>query len=206
MKMMKRYLMLMPLLLLGCAETPNTQTNRHQIDDLRDQDKDGVINQRDLCSNSPANVNVDNQGCASWQIEDKPVVVAVDFDFDQSQLRADQGSKVLNLVNMLDEYPNSNVVLIGDTSSEGSDEYNKALAKRRTAAIKQALVARGVDSARISEQEFTQVTTYTEQLKKRKRRTIAVFYRPEMKVDPAWDIFTSEKRLSSASKVEAPSE
>ncbi|MFA0087217.1 OmpA family protein [Vibrio sp. 10N.261.51.F12] len=194
------------LALTGCAETPNTQTTRHQIDDLRDEDADGIINQRDRCLDTPENVAVDNTGCANWDISDKPVVVSVDFDFDEAILRVDQDSKVTKLVDMLEQYPNSNVVLIGDTSSEGTDDYNKALAKRRTAAIKQALETQGIESERVSEQEFTQTTYYTEQLHKRKRRTIAVFYRPEMKVTQEWDIFTSEKSLSSSTQVEAPSE
>ncbi|MCG9788709.1 OmpA family protein [Vibrio mediterranei] len=197
---------LLPFVLLGCAESPNVQTNRHQIDDLRDQDQDGVINQRDRCLDTPKRVAVDNTGCADWQISDKPVVVSVDFDFDKSKLRTDQTPKVKRLVDMLAQYPNSNVVLIGDTSSEGTDTYNKALAKRRTGAIRNELEQMGIESERISEQEFTQTTYYTEQLHKRKRRTIAVFYRPEMKVTEEWDIFTSEKNLSSATKVEAPGE
>jgi hypothetical protein len=191
-------------LLIGCAETPNTQTIRHQIDDLRDQDSDGIINQRDRCLDTPLGVVVDNEGCAEWQFSEKPVVVTVDFDYDKSLIRPDQEPKVSELSNMLKQTPQASVVLIGDTSSEGTNDYNRALAKRRTAAIKEALEQKGIDSARVSEQEFTEVTFYTEKLKQRKRRTIAVFYHPEMSATQQWDIFTSEKSLTSSSSVEAP--
>ncbi len=40
------------ILLMGCAETPDTTMTRHQIDDLADDDRDGVINQRDLCADT----------------------------------------------------------------------------------------------------------------------------------------------------------
>jgi outer membrane protein OmpA-like peptidoglycan-associated protein len=191
-------------LVSGCAETPNTHTTRHQIDDLRDQDSDGIINQRDRCLDTPAGIVVDNEGCAEWQFSEQPVVVTVSFDYDKSLIRADQESKVAELSKMLKQTPQASVVLIGDTSSEGTNDYNRALAKRRTAAIKQALEQRGINVARISEQEFTEVTFYTEKLKQRKRRTIAVFYHPEMSATQQWDIFTSEKSLTSSSNVEAP--
>lgn len=210
---MKRNMNNLPLILslclttwlfTGCAETPDTQTTRHQIDDLRDQDSDGIINQRDRCLDTPAGVVVDNEGCAEWQFSEQPVVVTVNFDYDKSLIRPDQESTVAELSKMLNQTPQASVVLIGDTSSEGTNDYNRALAKRRTAAIKQALEQLGIDAARISEQEFTEVTFYTEKLKQRKRRTIAVFYHPEMSATQQWDIFTSEKSLTSSSNVEAP--
>ncbi|MGR5094260.1 OmpA family protein [Vibrio maritimus] len=204
--MNKSIIALSLLLLFGCAETPNTETTRHQIDDLRDQDGDGIINQRDRCLDTPAGTIVDNEGCAEWKFSNEPVVVTVNFDYDKSVIRPDQEPTVNKLARMLEETPDANVVLIGDTSSEGTNDYNRALAKRRTAAIKVAIENLGIESQRISEQEFTEVTQYTEQLKQRKRRTIAVFYHPEMSTVKEWDIFTSEKDLTSSTKVEAPSE
>lgn len=199
--------LLLPLWLIsGCAETPNTQTTRHQIDDLRDQDRDGIINQRDRCLDTPVGAVVDNEGCAEWQFSEQPVVVTVNFDYDKSLIRPDQAPKVTELSDMLKQTAGASVVLIGDTSSEGTNDYNRALAKRRTAAIREALQQQGIDSERISEQEFTEVTFYTEKLKQRKRRTIAVFYHPEMSATQQWDIFSSEKSLTSSTKVEAPRE
>lgn len=57
----------LPLLLaMGCAEQVNTQVTRYQFDDLRDTDSDGVINQRDVCSETPTTSPVDSQGCTKW--------------------------------------------------------------------------------------------------------------------------------------------
>ena len=54
--------LLSSILLMGCAETPDTTMTRHQIDDLADDDRDGVINQRDLCADTPEGVTVDIKG------------------------------------------------------------------------------------------------------------------------------------------------
>ena len=203
--MMKKLLLVslfVPFILTACAETQNPTVTRHQIDDLADNDKDGVINQRDLCFDTPANVSVDVEGCADWKIVEKLKVVSVAFDFDKYAIKPEHDEPLTKLVELLTEYPKSTVTLVGDTSSEGTNTYNKALAKKRTGVIKVALVQRGIDASRISEQEFTQITSLTEHLHKRKRRTIAVVRVEDMEVNQAWDIFTSERNLSSSTSVE----
>ena len=75
--------LLSSILLMGCAETPDTTMTRHQIDDLADNDRDGVINQRDLCADTPEGVTVDIKGCANWKIVEDVEVLSVAFDFDK---------------------------------------------------------------------------------------------------------------------------
>ncbi|NOH80072.1 OmpA family protein [Vibrio sp. RE86] len=199
-------LALLTLLVAGCAQEPNIQTTRHQIDDLSDDDGDGVINQRDLCANTPANVDVDRVGCTEWQINEKANVVSFFFAMDQDQEVSSHQQPLEKLVQLLTDYPASDVILVGDTSPEASLEYNKALAKRRTHTIREMLVREGINPERISEQEFTQTTAVTEQLHARKRRAIAVVVTNVLSVKPTWNIFSSENNLNSNSDVEEANE
>ena len=91
------------------------------------------------------------------------------------------------------------MILVGDTSPEGTNEYNKALAQRRTGVIKDALIENGIAPERISEQEFTQVTELTKHLKKRERRTIAVITSNQMEPVKKWTIYSSELSAQHAS-------
>ncbi|MGF1755925.1 OmpA family protein [Vibrio makurazakiensis] len=194
--------LLAPLLLAACAETPNPTVTRHQIDDLADSDQDGVINQRDLCFDTPENVSVDVEGCADWKVVEKIQVISVAFEFDKYEIKPEHDAPLTELVTLLVRHPDASVTLVGDTSSEGTNQYNKVLAQKRTGVIKAELVGRGIAAARIAEQEFTQITNLTQHLHARKRRTIAVVTFDDMEVNQAWDIFTSERNLSSSTSVE----
>ncbi|UIP30040.1 OmpA family protein [Photobacterium sp. TLY01] len=186
-------LITLPLLLSACADMPDTTTTRHQMDDLRDSDQDGVINQRDVCLDTLRGAQVDEHGCASWQIFEKLDVLSVYFNFDDDHIRMDQSDSFDELLAIMNDNHEAKVILVGDTSPEGTDAYNDALAKRRTGVIKEALVLNGIAPERISEQRYSQITSLTQFLKVRKRRTIAVITKPEMTVKPAWTIFSSEQ-------------
>lgn len=192
-------LILLPLLLTGCAQMPDTQVTRHQIDDLRDHDKDGVINQRDMCADTPTGTKVDITGCAPWEVKPKYDIQTVYFNYDDAHIRLDQNETFTLLFNLLKQKPQAKVILVGDTSPEGTDAYNKALAQRRTGVIKYALIENGIAPERISEQEFTQVTELTKHLKKRERRTIAVLTSNEMAPVKKWTIYSSEQSAQHVS-------
>ena len=200
------YLFLMALLLLGCAQQPDVRTTRHQLDDLSDQDKDGVINQRDLCADTPEGVLVDSQGCADWHTIQSLNVVSFFFDMDKSDIKSEHQTPLKELLGLLESNPESKAILIGDTSPEATLDYNRELAKRRTHVIKTLLVQNGVDPQRIEEQEFTQITSLTSQLKERHRRTIAVVEESTMSVKPSWTIFSSDSVLNPGSAVEVKNE
>ena len=73
------------------------------------------------------------------------------FDFDKSVLRAD-GKKRLDdqVVGKMKDYPQVEVVLVtGYADRIGSDAYNEKLSQRRADAVKEYLVAQGVETNRI---------------------------------------------------------
>ncbi|WP_434341331.1 OmpA family protein [Motilimonas cestriensis] len=186
--------LLLVLPLSACVQMADPQVDRFQIDDLRDSDGDGVINQRDLCDNTAITTKVDVKGCAQWHNSNAVERVVFEFEYDQAQLQAKDQEKIKQLVNVLKQSPETQLILIGDTSSEGSLEYNNALAERRNQTVKAALIAQGIAASRIETQVFSDDTQLTHFLKKRQRRTFAVFSRGGFQVDQAWTIFSSEQQ------------
>ena len=69
------------------------------------------------------------------------------YYFDKGKYDVDV-NKVAGLVKALKD-TNGSIVLTGTTSPEGSESFNKTLAEKRANAIKDALVANGVDASRI---------------------------------------------------------
>ena len=182
--------LLLPL--TACVETTNFQVDRYQMDDLRDDDNDGIINQRDLCIETPELVAVDNRGCAFWTAIDDISWFEIKFNFDRSAIRKSEIPALESALQKLIKNDDINLVLIGDTSGEGSLTYNRALAKRRNSSIKDYLVSRGLDESRVELQVFAQPTPFTSQLKQRKRRTIAVFIDRKHILTKEWNIYTTE--------------
>ncbi len=73
------------------------------------------------------------------------------FDFDKFNIRADQQEKVKADAEVAKAAPAElKIKLEGNCDEWGSDEYNFALGLKRAKSVKEALVAEGVDAARIS--------------------------------------------------------
>lgn len=73
----------------------------------------------------------------------------VHFDFDQSELRAEDRSILDAKVPILQANPQVTIRIAGHTDERGSDEYNLALGERRAAAAKKYLVEHGIAESRI---------------------------------------------------------
>ena len=71
------------------------------------------------------------------------------FDYDKSDIRADQQSTVQSSVAFLQQHPNIAFTLEGHCDERGSTEYNLALGDNRASAVKNALVAGGISADRI---------------------------------------------------------
>jgi OmpA-OmpF porin, OOP family len=179
-------------LLTGCAEKMQMTVDRYQFDDLRDADGDGVINQRDICAGTPFDAKVDNDGCTFWSDIEDISWFPIAFKFDRSTLLEENKKDLDRAVEILNEDPQLKLVLIGDTSGEGPLKYNEALAQRRNQSVKVYLVDQGIQEQRIEMQTFDKATIFAEQLKERKRRTIAVFIDKHKAFDEAWHIYATE--------------
>lgn len=76
----------------------------------------------------------------------------VNFDYNSATIRADSGVLLGQLYESLRADKAAKVVIEGHTSSEGSDDYNLDLSKRRAEAVVAELVKRGIPNSRISAQ------------------------------------------------------
>jgi len=71
------------------------------------------------------------------------------FDYDKSDIRADQQASVQADAQFLSQHPNISFTIEGHCDERGSTEYNLALGDRRASSVKNALAAAGVSASRI---------------------------------------------------------
>lgn len=78
------------------------------------------------------------------------IVHGIGFGYDSADIRADSAPVLDALYAGLKEAPEAQVTIVGHTSSEGSEDYNRDLSQRRAAAVVAALAGRGIDAGRLS--------------------------------------------------------
>jgi len=113
---------------------------------LRDDDGDGVVNEKDKCPNTPPNTRVDGDGCPI------PKVIRLDgvtFEFNKDRLRPDAKTILTWVIGIMQKYPDMQVELAGYTDSIGSAAYNLKLSQKRAEAVKAYLVEKGIDASHI---------------------------------------------------------
>lgn len=90
------------------------------------------------CSNQP----VKTLGCGS-------VIHGINFNYDSADIRPDAEVVLDDLADGLKGENASKVIIIGHTSSEGSDQYNLKLSQQRAESVAAALRERGLDAGNI---------------------------------------------------------
>ncbi|MGC2020987.1 MAG: peptidoglycan-associated lipoprotein Pal [Candidatus Sulfotelmatobacter sp.] len=71
------------------------------------------------------------------------------FDYDKSNIRADQESSMQGDAQFLNQHSNMSFTIEGHCDDRGSTEYNLALGDQRASSVKNALTAAGVSASRI---------------------------------------------------------
>ena len=79
-----------------------------------------------------------------------PVSYTLYFITDSDDLTAESRALAPTILNQIARFPAAEVVVIGHTDTQGSDDYNDGLSLDRARAVKQQLIALGFDAARIS--------------------------------------------------------
>ena len=111
-----------------------------------DDDRDGVLNSRDKCPNTPPGAKVDSDGCECGDI----ILRGVTFVTDSAEITP-QGQLVLDsLVAGLQRRAGTKLEIRGHTDSVGSEAYNLALSQRRAESVKAYLVSKGLNAADLS--------------------------------------------------------
>lgn len=71
------------------------------------------------------------------------------FETDKSVLKPEGRDQLNRWVAFLKKYPHENLLVQGHSDERGTREYNLALGERRAVAVKDFLVANGIDASRI---------------------------------------------------------
>ena len=115
----------------------------------RDTDADGVGDNQDVCPSTPIGSRVDARGCP-LPGERIAIVTNINFDFNHSNVREDVRKRLSRVIQLLREMPEIDVQIVGYTDDVGSAQYNLALSVRRAEAVRDYVVTRGIDVARLS--------------------------------------------------------
>jgi OOP family OmpA-OmpF porin len=122
---------------------------------LKDTDGDGILDPDDRCGKEPETRNgfEDADGCPD---ELPPtvkrfvgVIQGIYFEFNSATIRKKSAPTLDEAARIFREFPDIRVEISGHTDNVGKAEYNTDLSKRRTEAVKQYLIDKGVEGGRI---------------------------------------------------------
>ncbi len=82
------------------------------------------------------------------------MVVPIYFDYDESEIRADQVAGLQGNARFLQQYTDISFTVAGHADERGTQEYNVALGERRADAIRQFMEDNGVAGSRIATVSF----------------------------------------------------
>ncbi len=83
---------------------------------------------------------------------EKPYLFGINFDFDKYNLLPQSYPILDHAINVLNQFKNLKVVIIGNTDNIGSSEYNMKLSKKRADEVLNYLVDKGIQRNRITEE------------------------------------------------------
>lgn len=148
-----------------------------------DNDKDGVLNEDDLCVDSAGSAalkgcpdtdgdgvannddrcpavagSLANKGCPeiSSDVELKITQIAskIFFENKSDKLKVASLAQLDELASILIQYEGSNLLVEGYTDSNGDDGYNLNLSQRRTESVKKYLIEKGIADQRLTATGF----------------------------------------------------
>ncbi|HTW32791.1 MAG TPA: peptidoglycan-associated lipoprotein Pal [Candidatus Sulfotelmatobacter sp.] len=91
----------------------------------------------------PAAPTVTDQDLFNQSVKD------IYFDYDKSDIRADQQASIQADAQFFTQHPNMSFTIEGHCDERGSTEYNLALGDQRASSVKNALVSAGVNANQI---------------------------------------------------------
>jgi outer membrane protein OmpA-like peptidoglycan-associated protein len=122
---------------------------------LADPDGDGILAPVDKCPDQPETKNgfEDADGCAdelpSAVQSFMGVIAGIEFDNAQAVIRPSSEVYLEKAASILEEFPSLRIEIIGHTDGKGARDYNLGLSQQRAEAVKQHLVAQGIEQSRI---------------------------------------------------------
>lgn len=118
---------------------------------IKDADNDGVIDKNDQCMNTPANYQVDAQGCTVFLNKQASVNLLVNFANNESTIADGNMADIAKVADFMKTYAKTKLTIHGHTSSQGKAEYNQALSQKRAQAVVDVLVNKfAIDASRLT--------------------------------------------------------
>jgi outer membrane protein OmpA-like peptidoglycan-associated protein len=117
-----------------------------------DGDGDGVLDKDDQCPDVAGTVA--NNGCpevteeVQKQLNDYARTIL--FDTGKSTLKTESVSVFVDIIKILNEYPNAKFTVEGHTDSVGSEKLNQKLSEERANSVRDFLIKEGISSDRLS--------------------------------------------------------
>lgn len=117
-----------------------------------DSDKDGVLDKDDQCPEVAGTVA--NSGCpevteeVQKQLNDYARTIL--FDTGKSSIKAESTSVMVDIIQILNEYPNAKFTVEGHTDSVGSNKLNQQLSEKRANAVRDFLIEKGIGADRLT--------------------------------------------------------
>lgn len=146
------------------------------------------------------------QGC---KLGDTLVLRGVNFEFDKATLTLNAKALLDQVSDALQQRADIKVELDGYTDSKGSDAYNQKLSEQRAAAVKDYLVSRGIDAARMVAKGFGETAPIadndTDEGREHNRRVeLKVTEAADLGADAGGAAVGSDAAMSDPSVGEAP--
>jgi len=106
---------------------------------------------KDACAPKAANAAKAAAPVAGVKPSNEKITVAADalFDFDKAVLRPEGKAKLDELVSKAKAVNLEVILAVGHTDRLGSDAYNQKLSEKRAAAVKEYLVAKGIEANKV---------------------------------------------------------
>ncbi len=121
-----------------------------------DSDGDGIADKDDLCP-KVAGVR-SNRGCPEVKKEEKQILEkalhGIKFKSGKDIIARSSFGILDNVVAIMQNNPSYNLKIAGHTDSQGKDEMNLDLSKRRALAVKNYLINKGVSASRLSSEGY----------------------------------------------------
>ncbi len=165
-----------------------------QIDNLQDDDRDGVIDARDLCPDTPLRSDIDNDGCGSYVKAEEQLQLSILFANNSADINPVFRGQIRSMSEFLKQYPSTSIELQGYASKIGNAEYNLSLSTMRAHNVKNALVSHGIDQSRIRIVGFGDTNLAKsgddEVSRAMNRKVIATVVGHKGSIKEEWSIFT----------------
>ncbi|MGF1752126.1 OmpA family protein [Vibrio makurazakiensis] len=126
-------------------ETPKAE----QISDLSDDDRDGVVNARDICPGTPESSQVDNDGCGELFRTEEEKQLKILFANDSFEINPIFSAQIQTMADFLEIYQSASIEIQGYASKVGAPEYNLELSKKRAHNVEDRLLNYGVSANRV---------------------------------------------------------